>query len=284
MVMARAVAELAVLAIISLLAPGLFIVGQFFAMPVILRVSLCILSPLALFLLFLMLRIPYKVSLSPQGLELRSVLERKNLLWAEIESLKLLSRAGYQEYVLKSKGGITSFPCLLKNVQDLVRSIRQQIPGGGRSQTGLEQVYKMPRPAFLAQIAKLVLQAAFLVLFLYFFICLSINPASSREDLALILFALLAFFLLLAWKLVQTFKQAMEVFLSVTGVEVKTLSGRQSYDWASLEGISKAGVFYPDGLLLKAGKNRILLSAGIDAYDELADELQSRMLRQPKDG
>ena len=70
-VLARALAELSVLIILSILPAVLFCLGYFASMHIVVKVCVCVLSPIALFVIRAIAGIPFRVQVDAAGLTCR---------------------------------------------------------------------------------------------------------------------------------------------------------------------------------------------------------------------
>lgn len=278
MVMARALAELTVLVILFFLPMSLCFKPvqnlQFF-----IKAAICLLSPVSAFVLWRLLKTPFQVTVSEAGLSLRSLIQKKTLLWSQIRTIRLARRLAWPEFVLELEASSLSFPALLASSSELLESIRERLPNRGKSQIeSRTSIFKISAQSLFADITKICFQIILLAVFLCFCFWQKGSASSSNEDLLIIFSAAALFAAALGWRLFQFL--SMPVFLQFkdgSELEMKTLSGiKKTLDCRSLDKFSKTGSFYPEGIFLFAGKKRVLISASFDAFDELAEELSRK--------
>jgi hypothetical protein len=273
---ARALAEITVLAVLTLLPVVLLASGHFLSIHPILRCGICLLSPLSLFGLWAFGQIAFKVSVSDSGLTLRSVLKRQFIRWQDISILKQTNRIGFREYLIVHEQGELGFPCLLNRCAELVEIIRSRLPGRGRSTTGDVQFYKVKLTTVVAEVFKLLLQFGFSALFFCFAGSLKQSGRSSSEDFYVVVGAAVLIAAVVLWKLLQFLRLPQEVRLSGEGLTVRGVFSSASIAWSEIGKAQASGILYPEGVVISAGRRKYLLADIFDCFDELIEEIQQR--------
>jgi hypothetical protein len=282
-VMARALAEMTVLFILGALPVILFLAGHFFDIHIVFRAGVCVVAPFALLGLWGFSQLAFKVEVNDEGLATRSILRRSFLAWPQIISLKQTNRMGLREYCLEHAGGSLSFPSLLNHVAELVDTIRSHLPNRGRSTTGDAQLYKVAPIMFLAELFKMGLQAGFSAIFFWFYDSLKHSAKVSSEDALFVLALAVLILLAVIWKLIQFFRLPSEVQILRDKLALKTLCKSTELSWPEISKLAPAGMLFPEGLMLSAGKHTYLIGNNVDCFDELVEEIQLR-LRQQSNG
>lgn len=280
MVLARGLAELSVLVILILLPPGLLLANQFFNLHIIVRVALCILAPLSLIGVWGVGQIPFKLILDNSALSTVALLRRERVEWEKMLTLRQGSKIGFRRYQIKHADGELSFPCMFGKADQLLEEIRARLPNRGRSITGDAQVFRLPLIGFIFELGKLLLQAIFSILFFCFFFSQLKSGSSSKEDLLIVAVAAVAFVASVVWKIVQTFRFPHEIESSPLGLQLKPILGNKEgsrLSWNEIRDLRAAGVLYPDGVFISAGKRNYLLSSGLDGFDELCEEIKQHV-------
>ena len=277
--MARALAEITVLFILSALPLVLFLCGRFFEIHIVFRAGVCIVAPFALLGLWGFSQLSFKVEVNEEGLATRSILKRSFLSWSQILSLKQTNRMGLREYSLEHEGGSLSFPSLLNHVAELVETIRSHLPNRGRSTTGDAQVYKVAPIMFLVELFKIGLQAGFSAVFFWFYDSLKHSAKVSHEDSLFVLALAVLILLAVIWKLIQFFRMPSEVQILHDKLALKTIFKSIELAWSDISKLAPAGMLFPEGLMLSAGKHTYLIGNNVDCFDELVEEIQLRLRR-----
>ena len=277
MVIARGLAELTVLVILTLMPIFLMALGYFNKMHIVVRVILLVFCPLSLWGIWALAQIPFKLVITESELTARALLKKWTLGWTELSMIKLCNRYGLRQYVLTHAGGELSFPSLFNRSDELLRQIRAKLPNRGRSTAGDAQTFKMPAFAFALEIGKLLLQAGFAVLFFYFYFSLTKSSKSSQEDLLIVLLAAIVFAAAVIWKSWQTMRLPHEVKIDTDGLK---LAGpclkNKILSWNEVEKLESLSLLFPDGMRLCAGKKSYLIGANLDGFDELCEEISRR--------
>lgn len=274
--MARALAELSVLVILALLPIVLYLLNQFFLIHFMLRAGVCILSPLSLFGLWGICQIPFKVTVDDSAILAQALIKKQSLKWEEISSLRQTSRMGWRECSLSHKAGVLSFPCMLKNVSELLEFIRGKLPNRGRSTTGDAQSFKIPDSSFLFELVKLLLQALFAGLFIYFFSYLSASGKASKDDLIIVLSAAVLIAVSVIWKAIQLYRLPRQIELEKDRMTLKLPFKTVTLAWNEISKIAVSGILYPQGIFVWVNSKKYLIADLMDGYDELAEEVGQR--------
>ena len=280
MVLARGLAELTVLVILVLLAPGLLIVNQFFNLHVLVQITVCILMPLAMLGLWGLGKIPFKLVLDDAALSTIALFKRERVEWEKMLTLRQGSKIGFRRYQIKCTEGELSFPCMFGKIDELLDEIRRRLPNRGRSITGDAQVFCLPILGFAFELGKLFLQAVFSILFFCFFFSQLKSGSSSREDLLIVAIAAVAFVASVIWKIAQTFRFPHQVESSPLGLLMKPAFSKaqgQLLPWNEINDVQPAGILYPDGVFICSKKQKYLVSSALEGFDELCEEIKGHV-------
>lgn len=277
MVMLRLFAEATVLVILASLPVVLFITGVFNSLPFYVRLVIC---PLAVFAFALSIAfgyLPFQVTVDGAGIQTQAAFKRQVSAWNEMRTLKLKNSWGWRRYVLGLEKGEVAFPFWLKNVQELVETIRTRLPSRGRTNFAANQVYKLDPVAMMLQLSKALIQLVFIVVFWFFFRSLRISAATSSEDIVIILVAGIVFTAMLLWRffMILTLPNAVEV----CDQEIRLQSWFQTnpIPWTAIKELRAPHFIMPEGVLLLTTKKRFLIGSGLDSFDELEEELRTRI-------
>lgn len=279
-VIARGLAELTVLFILALAPLVLLAFGKFFALHIMLRVILCCLSPVAIWLAWGLLQINFMITLSETGLSSRSLSRKQILAWDEMISIKQNTTMGFREYRLTHQGGQLCFPASFEKLPQLIESIRDHLPQRGRATITGAQIFRLSKIVYSFEIVKAVFQFAFAVLVFWFYDSLRHSGHSVQEDLILILGLAIIVAAVVIWRFIQTLLIAQEVRLDKDRLELKSLFGSASLEWGQISRVSNAGLLYPEGLIINAGKKNYLVANTIDCFDEFSEELTERLSKR----
>ena len=279
-VLARALAEMTVLTILTILPIALFATGHFFAVNIILRAGVTILALLSLVGLWGFGQIAFKVVVTDSGLTTQSIFRKHFLKWTQILLLKQRNRLGWKEYSLVHASGEVSFPCLLKAAPQLVETIRSRLPDRGRSTTGAEQLYRVGAITLVQEIAKLILQAGFAGLIFCFYETLKLEGKSSLEDILFVLALAVMVSAVVAWKLIQFLQLPVTVQLQKEGMTLKGIFRSAIISWSDIKKVANSGLMHPEGLLIRTDKHNYLIANTVDCWDELSEEIQLRSQKQ----
>ena len=279
---ARGLAELSVLAILSMLPVGLLVSKHFFALHLILKIALCCLSPISLLGIWGLIQIPFRVSVDDFGISVRSLARKNFLAWEEILSLKQASPYGLKQYVLTGKSSSLSFPRMLNNVSDLVSSIKARIPALSSATISDGKIFCLPRVSFLLDCFKWLLQLAFAGFFAQFACTLAISEKNSQGDLFIIYLAAASIFIGVLWNLAQLLRQPHRILIEKDGLVLSSMFSKAKIAWTELRSLKQAGVFHAEGLALGSTKGSYVLSADINEIDELAELISAKMKLEPR--
>lgn len=282
--MARALAELTVLVILSLLPLLLLLSNHFFSIHLIFRIGVLLLSPAAMLGIWGLGQIPFKVELCADGLRTFALFKKEQVKWTEMCGLKQSNKYGFRQYLVYHASGEISFPYVISGVSELVETIRSRLPNRGRSITGDAQKYKLPTLVFFLEFVKLAFHGVFAGLFFWFYDSLKSSGKTSTEDLILILSAAVLFVLALFWRLAQLFRLVKEVELVSSGLKISMPFKTSQLGWNDIESVKTTNMLEPEGVVLKGKALNCLVSNSMDSFDELSEELKKRLEEKKKAG
>lgn len=275
-ILARGLAEITVLLILAALPFVLLAFGKFFILHIFIRVGLCVMAPLALLGLWGFSQIAFRVIASEDGLTTRCILKKTFLKWNEMQALRLTNRMGLREYLISHSGGTLSFPSMLNGASELVETIRERLPNRGRSTAGDAQSFRVSAISFGIDLAKLLLQMGFAALCFWFFDSLRKSGKTSPGDLVVVLLLAILVCAGVIWKTILFLRLPREVQLDKDGATFKGLFRTGKIAWSEIKMVAVSGILYPEGLKINTGTKSYLITNSIDAFDELADEIQQR--------
>ncbi|MBX9689117.1 MAG: hypothetical protein K2X27_20580 [Candidatus Obscuribacterales bacterium] len=276
MVLARALAEITVLAVLALLPFILLLLNKFSLLHIIVKAAVCLLSPLSLVGLWGLAQLPFKLEIDDSGLRAFSILKKQELNWSEMKALKQSSKFGFRQYVLSHASGELSFPVFFNKAPELIESIRSELPERGFSRSPENQTYKVSRLNFLFELLKQMGEVILAILLFCFWDSLRRAGKSSSEDLLVVFLAASFIAAAVLWKLVNLVLLPQEVVLSRDGMKVKSLFSTANFSWAEIQKLGQNGMLFPEGMSIFVAKKKHLIGSIIDGYDELSEEVSRR--------
>lgn len=222
--------------------------------------------------------ITYKVAVDDDGLKLLSAFKKQSVNWHDITSLGLKTSFGWRRYVIQtSSQESASFPIWLGRVGELVTLIRSRLPDRGRSQAARNRVFRQHPVGLLMQLGKLALTVGFIALFWYFFATLLKSPQRDQMDIAIIFGASLILTALMLWRLWLIACMPRQVETSSEGLKLITWFFQKDVPWKETARVNAPPLVLPEGELLKTSAGWFLLSADLEAFDELQYEVASEL-------
>lgn len=221
--------------------------------------------------------ITYKVKVDDQGLQLLSAFKKQVVEWQQIKSLGLKTSFGWRRYVIATDGDSASFPIWLGNVMELVNIIRSSLPDRGISAAARERVFKQHPIGLVMQIGKLLLTVGFIALFWYFFATMLKRPPKEQMDVAIIFGACLILTALMLWRVWLIAFMPRRVEVSDEGLVLDTWFFKKPVSWSETKKVNAPPMILPEGELLSTKGGWFLLSADLEAFDELQYEVSRRL-------
>lgn len=239
--------------------------------------ALVLLSIAAAFLLASYGFITYKVAVGEDGLKLLSAYKKQEVAWSEMTSLGLKTSFGWRRYLIATTGDSATFPIWLTNVQELVQIIRSRLPNRGRSEAARSRVFRQHSVGLVMQLGKLVLTVGFIILFWWFFVSLVKSARHDQGDIAIILGACLILTLLMLWRIWLIVFMPRSVELTDDGLRFTTWFFERPALWSETRLVNAPPLLLPEGELLKTPAGWFLLSADLEAFDELQYEVAGQL-------
>jgi hypothetical protein len=222
--------------------------------------------------------ITYKVDVEDDGLKLLSAFKKQVVKWQDITSLALKTSFGWRRYMLTtSNNESASFPIWLGHVGELVGLVRSRLPGRGQSQAARNRIFRQHPVGLLMQMGKLALTLGFIALFWYFFATLIKSPHRDQMDVAIILGACVILTALMLWRLWLIAFMPRQVETSGEGLHLTTWLFQRQIAWADVSRVNAPPLLLPEGELLKTPRGWYLLSADLEAFDELQYDVEREL-------
>lgn len=221
--------------------------------------------------------ITYKVKVDDDGLQLLSAFKKQVVAWQQMQSLGLKTSFGWRRYVITTDGESASFPIWLANVTELVHLIRERLPNRGMSAAARERVFKQHPLGLVMQIGKLTLTIGFIGLFWYFFGTMLKRPPKEATDVAIIFGACVILTVLMLWRIWLIAFMPRRVEVSDEGLFLDTWFFKKPVAWSETKKVNAPPMILPEGELLSTKGGWILLSADLEAFDELQYEVSRRL-------
>lgn len=276
--LARMLAELTVFLALALAPLVLFAMGQLQTFHIVFRSMICLASPVGLSLAWAISQIPFQLTLTENGIRSRGVLQKAEIGWSEMLSLALKTKIGWRHYLLTYKSGELRFPSHIAHIDSLVEEVRKHLPSRGRMITGSKQIYKMPVAAHLLLIGQAMLWFGFVILFWFFFDSLRIQKAASA-DLLLVFGVEIVICVGVIWHFINTLLLPTEIEVLEDSIKISGFVSRKEVQFASITTFMPSKFPFPEGVKLRSGKKTFLVASAIDNFDELLEELNSRLKR-----
>ena len=275
--LARMAAELTVFLLVAAAPIVLFGAGIFQKLHIIYRAMLCLASPITLGLAWAICQIPFRAIVEENGISTRAFLKKRQASWSQMQSLSLINMVGWRHYRLTLQDGELTFPCQLSNVQELVSTIRSHIPSRGRVKTGASQQYNLARLAHLMLVGQSILWLGFAIIFGSFVDSIRTSN-SSPFDLALVLGLEIVVIAAVLWQFVYVILLPQKIVLDNSTLRINSLLRQNEVTLGQIASMTESKFPFPEGVKLKSdSKKSFLLSSSIDNFDELVEELRSRL-------
>lgn len=221
--------------------------------------------------------ITYKVKVDDDGLQLLSAFKKQVVAWQQMQSLGLKTSFGWRRYVITTDGESASFPIWLANVTELVHLIRARLPNRGMSAAARDRVFKQHPLGLVMQIGKLTATIGFIGLFWYFFVTMLKRPPKEATDIAIIFGACVVLTVLMLWRIWLIAFMPRRVEVSDEGLFLDTWFFKKPVAWSETKKVNAPPMILPEGELLSTKGGWFLLSADLEAFDELQYEVSRRL-------
>ena len=276
MVMARILAELTVCIILITLPLVAMGVGQFSNLPVTWQVVSGLLSLISALFLPAYGFITWKVTVTDNALIARSILQKKELPFANIKSINRRSNWNWQRYVVESEDSNLSFPIWLLNVEELVKTIKSRLPGGGAKSNPFQRFTQDP-----ISLTFQFIQASFGVVLAVFFWLFFSEQWTKHSTNQTDLYILLAFCLILTacilWRTVIILLMPKRIQITPPSLIVDTLFFSKEYAWEDVKKVDNSTPLLPEGFMIKTKSQSYLIGPGMDAADELISSIKKNI-------
>jgi hypothetical protein len=287
MVVIRMFAEITALAILASLPLVLWFSGQLAKISPITQALLVVAGIVAALILPAYGFVTLRVVVDVDGLRTISLFRKQHLPWGNMLALRLRSAFGWRRYVVVSEHEELSFPIWLNNVEQLVDQIRSRLPQGGRMiAVAGAKVFAEDNLGTAFQMFKLASGLLFIGLLWTFFFHLQTHhtPGATKPadptDAIVILVACLIFTVAILIRSAIIVMMPRVVSTDQQGVTVQSWFRRAQFAWDELRTVQSPLFFLPEGLVVKTAKGNFLFGNQLDAFDELEEEMRSRLIKK----
>lgn len=274
-VMARLLAELTVVAILALAPALLLIAGQFMSLEWPLKIILIFLSVIATLIFAGAMQIPWKVAIDDKAITVVAPARKTTIAWEKIERLQLATSWGWRRYLIVHEGGTASFPAWMNNLSALVEQIRSRLPNRGMAIHAGDRIFRVQTVTLSIEFLKSMAGVGLAAL-LWSFLFSMARTAKNQEDVIIIGIASLIVSLLALGRLFFSLTMPFIVRVEPDGLRLRSSIGGSQLKWQEISSVELPFFALPEGIVLKAGKRRILVPAAIEAFDELEELIKSR--------
>lgn len=274
MVIARILAEVIALCILIALPIVLLVFGKLNVLP-----SGHIVFPagavIALFILPLYGFITWQVTACEEGLVALALLKKQTCRWDEMQGLVRRTSWNWSRYVVELKEGEFVFPVWLNKCDELVETIKANLPQKAMSRINAFRQFECDGLAFTFMVAQ-SLVALFFVAICWFFFSTTLKKADMSDVYVVGSFCTLAS-LVLGWRTVKVVLMPQSVELTASALVLKTLLFSKSYAWTDVVKLARPNPLLPEGFMIKCKGGSHLISGAMDRLDELEEALRDRI-------
>lgn len=280
MVAARLMAECTVLLILCFLPLAVVSIPQLQQAEFILKLILCVLSPISAVILIAAARLPYRVTVDQNGIEVVALLQSFSASWNDVRGVRLISKLGFRVYEIldQEQRVLLFFPLWFKNLSELIESIRLRLPDRGLTQTAGDRVFRQDVVVLMLQILKGGAQIGFVAAFWWFFVHYNSHNAKLDDTLFLLLAGVI-FTGISIWKFYLLLTMPQHVSLQADKIVCQGILGARTLVSSQVTEVKPANLLQPEGVVIKAGKDTILIGASLESFDELEESLRAMVAR-----
>lgn len=276
MVMARIMAELTVFTILLALPLVAISIGKFAELPLTWQVILTVLAIIAALFLPAYGFITWKVTVTDKSLVARSILQKQELPFNQIKSIGRRSNWNWQRYVVEGEEKNLSFPIWLRDVDQLVNTIKSRLPQGAGASSPFRRFTQDPI-SLTFQIIQASFGVVLSIVFWAFFIELLSQSKTNQSDI----YILFAFCLILTccilWRTYMVLLMPKRIQITPPALIVDTLFYTREYNWETVKEIEPAIPLLPEGFTIKTNSQTYLIGPGMDAADELISAIEKNI-------
>lgn len=281
MVLARIFAEISVLLILVTLPAILAFTGHFQPAPMTAKFLVLALSLISGLILPAYAFITFMVTVDKHGITAISLANHQRCEFHQMRRMSRRSNWNWVRYVVEHQHGELSFPIWLVNCDELVETIKKQLPAG----SGLPNPFRkfsQDRISLLFQCMQALLGIGLVVVFWIFFRELTGEKFTNQTDLAIVLGFCVVITLIFTWRSVVVFLIPKSIELTPSGIIIDTMAFSRRVGWQNVLSLKPAVPLLPEGFMLKTAKGSFLIGNGMDAADELVSAIQSKLPADPK--
>jgi hypothetical protein len=285
MVAARLCVEAAVFIILLALPLVLLVLGKLAALGFTYKTIVAILGLAGLVMLPVYGFITFKVTITEDKLTTHSVFQRHSCLLSEIKGLTRRSNWNWIRYVLEFAGGELTFPIWLKNCDELVTFVREQIPAeaGGGKRSAVGRRFTQDPVSLTFQIGQAVVGLVFIGVVWVFAKSLyhSGTAGISPTDEALVIVFAVIISAILLWRTVVVALMPTSITVGRNELALQTFFFELKLPWDKVKAIKEPFPLLPEGFMLHTKKGNYLIGNGMDSADELSDAIKEKLPKVP---
>lgn len=281
MVLARILAEISVLLILVTLPAILAVTGHFQSSPMTAKFLVLALSLISGLILPAYAFITFMVAVDKHGVTAMSLANHQRCEFHQMRRLSRRSNWNWVRYVVEHQHGELSFPIWLVNCDELLETIKKQLPAG----SGLPNPFRkfsQDKISLLFQCIQALLGIGLVVVFWIFFKELNGEKFTNQTDLAIVLGFCVVITLIFIWRSIVVFLIPKSVELTPSGIIIDTMAFSRKVGWQNVLSLKPAVPLLPEGFMLKTARGSFLIGNGMDAADELVSAIQSKLPPDPK--
>lgn len=262
--------------ILSFLPLLLFVVPAMMHLDFILKLVICLLSPIGGVVLVTAGLLPFRVVVDDECVRAAAVLKSTSVSWLQVRRMRLVSKWGFRVYELLDADDQCQvfFPLWFKNMADLVETTRGRLPSRGLLAAPGVRVFKQDVAVLIIQILKSCGQLAFLTVFWCFSVSYAKSSGSHAEDLVILYGAATIFSAMAIWKLYLLLTVPFEVTIDGSTIRCRGPLGENLVQTGEIRGISPSNFLQPEGIVVDAVSKKVLLAAFLESFDELEETLR----------
>lgn len=279
MVLCRICAELTVFTILLCLPAILFVLGRFDSIPLTGKIVVFALCGISAVFIPIYGFITWRVIVDDEGITALSLLQRQHLSWHGIKRITRRSNWNWLRYIIEHQDGELTFPVWLKNCDQLVEIIRNQLPkdaAGGVIGSPFRKFSQDPI-SLAFQFLQAVLGVGMVAVFWFFFAEIWQQKSTNSTDSLMVLAFCIILSGLCAWRTFVVALMPRSVELTAGDLIINTLFFTRKIVWSDVRKVAPSVPLLPEGFMIKTSKGSFLIGSGTDSLDELITSVQGRL-------
>ncbi len=281
MVLARILAEISVLLILVTLPAILAFTGHFQSSPMTAKFLVLALSLISGLILPAYAFITFMVAVDKHGVTAMSLANHQRCEFHQMRRLSRRSNWNWVRYVVEHQHGELSFPIWLVNCDELLETIKKQLPAGNGLPNPFRK-FSQDKISLLFQCMQALLGIGLVVVFWIFFKELTGEKFTNQTDLVIVLGFCVVITLIFTWRSIVVFLIPKSIELTPSGIIIDTMAFSRKVGWQNVLSLKPAVPLLPEGFMLKTARGSFLIGNGMDAADELVSAIQSKLPPDPK--